>query len=68
MKRLIKKLRLCYCILKSDDWIVSAGGIVSIRASSTFWNRSVRQLNDMSEDAFAQNAAVDEVNSILNNK
>jgi hypothetical protein len=68
MKKLIKKLRICYNILKSDDWIVSAGDIVSIRASPSFWNKSARQLNDMSEDAFAQNAAVDEVNSILNNK
>lgn len=68
MKRLIKKLRLCYCILKSDDWIVAAGGIVSVRTTTTYWNRNVRQLNDMVEDAFSQNAAVDEVNSILNNK
>ena len=68
MKKLIKKLKLCYSLLKSDDWIVSAGDIVSIRASASFWKESVIQINNMADECFAQNAAVDEVNSILNNK
>lgn len=68
MKKLIKKLRLCYSILKSDNWMVATDGIVGFKCTPRFWNNSIRQLNNMLDEEESQNAAVDEVNSILNNK